>query len=232
MENRNYHQWPRYRKSLLLQKKPPPFTRVPQCTVFTPKISENLQHILYAEYQTRQLLKPTYDRTLPKNHRFFKDCYRENQALFIEWILANHKIPSWFVTQDFKQDESPEQADKDYRAWAIRLTQSIRDKGGSRLSWLRAEEWQIRGVIHYHSVVQGIGLDLQKRKSWEDRWESLTLNTGFCRIYDADLKAAPYLAKYSTKRKGGKLHWGGYWQGSHAPASVSCGHLVERLERR
>jgi hypothetical protein len=161
---------------------------------------------------------------LPKTHIFFSDCLRENYARFIQWSITRKSSQAWFVTQTFKREEHHRSADTMYRIWAGRLTQGLIDRGGCQLRWIRASEWQLRNVIHFHSLVQGIGLDRLSRKSWEDRWESLNWNTGFCRIYDADLKSAPYLAKYTSTRLGGQLEWGGYWQGLSVPASVSCGH--------
>lgn len=161
---------------------------------------------------------------LPEGHRFFPDCERENWARFIQWSMSRRKMSAWFVTHTFKEELRLNAADKVYRIWAGRLTQSLIDQGGSQLRWLRSTEWQIREVIHFHSIVQGNGLDRLSRKSWEDRWESLNWSSGFCRIYEADMYAAPYLAKYTSKRLGGELHWGGYWQGLSVPASVSCVH--------
>jgi hypothetical protein len=146
--------------------------------------------------------------------------------LFIQWSVSRKNMLAWFVTMTFKQEESYRSADKMLRIWIGRLTQSLIDSGGTQLRWIRATEWQIREVIHFHLLIQAIGLDLLSRKSWECRWESLNWNTGFCRIYDADLNAAPYLAKYTSKRLGGQIDWGGYWQGLSVPASVSCGHSL------
>jgi hypothetical protein len=173
--------------------------------------------------------KLTQKVNLPLGHRFFPDCLRENQARWIEWSMSRKKVSAWFVSQTFKDYETPRSADKMFRIWAGRMTQSIINSGGGQLRWIRATEWQVRDVIHFHSVVQGIGLDRLSRKSWEDRWESLNWNAGFCRIYDADKGAAPYLAKYTSKRLGGQLQWGGYWQGLSVPASVSCGHSCESV---
>jgi hypothetical protein len=166
---------------------------------------------------------------LPEGHRFFPDCLRENWARMIEWSIRGRGLSSLFVNQTFKREESFRSANKKYRIWAGRMKQSLIDRGGSQLRWIRAAEWQIRDVIHFHSLVQGNGLDRLSRKGQEDRWESLDVNTGFCRIYDADLKAAPYLAKYTSKRLGGECEWGGYWQGLSVPISVSCGHSIEHV---
>ena len=160
----------------------------------------------------------------PRGHRFFSDCLRENNARWIEWMMQRKGCSSWFVNQTFKGYEGTRSAIAKYKIWIGRLKQCLIDRGGSELRWIRANEWQIREVIHFHSIVQGRELDHLSRKSWEDRWESLDLNTGFCRIYDAHKEAAPYLAKYTSKRLGGEIERGGYWQGLKTPASVSCGH--------
>jgi hypothetical protein len=115
----------------------------------------------------------------------------------------------------------------DYRSWVGKLTQALYDKGGRQLRWILTTEMQKRSVIHLHSLVQGKELGTLSRKRWEGRWESLTVNTGYCRIYDADRKAAPYLAKYTSKTLGGEMYWGGYWRGLKTPTSVACGHSSE-----
>lgn len=165
---------------------------------------------------------------LPAGHRFFQDCLKESWARFIQWSMSVDGHAAWFVTQTFKGYEPPRSADKKFRSWAGRLKQSLNDSGGGELRWIRANEWQTREVIHFHSIIQGRSLDLLSRKSWEDRWESQERNTGFCRIYDAQKKAAPYLAKYTSKRLGGDLEWGGAWRGLTAPTATSCGHSITR----
>jgi hypothetical protein len=160
---------------------------------------------------------------LPAGHRFFQDCLRENWGRFIEWSMSRKDVSSWFVTQTFKEYENPGSADRKFRKWAGSLQDSLRSSGSAELRWIRANEWQLREVIHFHSIIQGKGLDLLPRKLWEDRWEFLSSNTGFCRIYDAQKKAAPYLAKYCTKRLGGDLERGGSWRGLSTPTSVPCG---------
>lgn len=168
---------------------------------------------------------PTGYRCLPIGHRFFPDCERENNARFIEWGMTRKNIDAWFITQTFKEDQSPARAAADYKRWAGRLTQALFDRTGSdQLRWILTTEMQKRGVIHLHSLVMGKELSLLSRKRSEQRWQTQTMNTGFCRIYDADFKAAPYLAKYTSKSQGGELIWGGYWRGLKTPASAACGH--------
>lgn len=185
-------------------------------------ISKNVPSVNRNFTSFRQPLTPSV--SLPDGHRFFADCERENNARFIQWAITRNDVDSWFVTQTFKQYQDPARAFLLFRRWAGHLSQALKDKGCGRLRWILAAEWQVREVIHLHSLVQGKELGSHSRKRWEVRWESLTMNTGFCRIYDADRKAAPYLAKYTSKTLGGEINVGGYWRGLNTPASVACGH--------
>lgn len=167
-------------------------------------------------------------RILPGSHRFFYDCLRENNARFIQWSL-NKSDSAWFVSMTFKTYISPAMAWIYLRRFLSHLHQGLfdstgRNKGGRQLYWICATEWQVRMVIHFHVLAMGNGINVLSRKRWESRWESLGRNTGFCRIYDADKKAAPYLAKYTSKNLGGEFRWGGDWRGMKVPGSVSCGH--------
>ena len=170
---------------------------------------------------------------LPVSHRFFQDCQRENWARFIQWSVAKNQ--SLFCTMTFK-DYIPERRSwKLIKHWLYNMSEAHREKmdlnkGDYRLRWIFATEWQVRMVIHYHGVVMGYGVDTLSRKRWEARWETLDRNTGFCRIFPADMKAAPYLAKYVGKslfgddKSQGNIYVGGVWQGWKVPASVSCTH--------
>jgi len=106
------------------------------------------------------------------------------------------------------------------KLWMGHLRQSYEDKGGLRLRWICATEWQIRQVIHFHLLITGVGLSELSRKRWEVRWETIDGRSGFSRIYEADQKLAPYLAKYI--RKGDEIIRGGYWRGLITPRSVTC----------
>jgi hypothetical protein len=161
---------------------------------------------------------------IPKGHRYFSDCLRENNARLIAWALT---LPgsSWFVSLTFKNELSYVSADLKFRAWAGRIRQALNDTGGSELRWVRCLELQTRGVIHFHAIVQGQGLEKLSRTSWKERWLSLDRNTGFARIYPALESSAPYLAKYCSKHKPRHgIEWGGYWRGLKAPASTACYH--------
>ena len=160
---------------------------------------------------------------LPAGHRFFQDCQRETYARWIEWSMWSGPSQQavWFVTLTFKTFIENWRAWMLFQKWIGHLRQSYQDlQGSDRLRWICATEWQIREVVHYHLLISGLGLSDLSRKRWEKRWEFGDRNTGFCRIYDADRKAAPYLAKYI--HKGGELNRGGYWRGLVTPGSVTC----------
>lgn len=135
-------------------------------------------------------------------------------------MISRRGQESWFVTLTFKSFVTTVWAQKHRDRWLARLRASLVDSGGGRLKWVCATEWQVRDVVHYHLIVSAWGLHSQSRKSWEERWKAN--GGGFSRIYDAVLKAAPYLAKYLNKRLGGELQMGGSWLGLTVPASVSC----------
>ncbi len=158
----------------------------------------------------------------PSGHRFFPDCPRETWARFIEWGLwAGHPKPDvLFASMTFLTFIERWRSFVLLKRWLGHLRQGYEDKGGYRLRWICATEWQIREVVHFHLLIAGVGLNDVSRKRWESRWESSDRSTGFCRIYDADRGAAPYLAKYM--HKGGELTKGGYWRGLITPESVTC----------
>lgn len=158
----------------------------------------------------------------PPGHRFFQDCQRETYARFIQWgIWSGHPTPEvWFVTITFKTFIDNWKSWVLLKRWLSNLSEGYEDKGGFRLRWICATEWQIREVVHFHLLISGVGLSELSRKRWEVRWETGDRNSGFCRIYDADRKRAPYLAKYM--HKGGEITRGGYWQGLITPGSVTC----------
>ena len=172
------------------------------------------------------------NNSLPAGHRFFPDCQRETYARWIEWAhWTGHPKPDvWFVTLTFKTYVYERQALTILKKWFGHLRQAYQDRPaahktaglprGGQLRLTIASEWQIREVIHYHLLISGVGLSELSRKRWEVRWMNGDRNAGFCRVYDADKKAAPYLAKYI--QKGNELTRGGYWRGLTTPNSVRC----------
>ena len=167
-------------------------------------------------------------KVLPSGHRFFLDCKRETFARWIEWgMWSGHpQATVWFATMTFKAFIPAWRSYLLIKKFLGHLNDGYRDKadkGGFQLRWILATEWQVRNVIHYHLLISAQGLDFLSRKRWERRWECIDRNAGFCRIYDADRKAAPYLAKYLNK-SGCELNWGGNWQGLNSPGSLDCCH--------
>jgi hypothetical protein len=162
---------------------------------------------------------------LPRGHRFFPDCLREAQARWLEWNVTRHNQTGWFVTLTFKTFISISHAERLRNTWLARLAEASRtvNKGGRRLRWICATEWQLRDVVHFHLLVMAENIDLLSRMRWEHRWQTMDMITGFCRVYNADYKAAPYLAKYCSKSLRGELARGGYWRGLKTPNSLSCG---------
>ncbi|GAJ13128.1 unnamed protein product, partial [marine sediment metagenome] len=156
---------------------------------------------------------------LPAGNRFFPDPEREVLARAIDWTLKKGGDSALFATLTFKHYVSPYRAEKQLRRWLARAQQSLKDSGGYSLKSFCATEWQQRAVIHYHVLLIGHGLGSLSRKRLESRWESM--GGGYARCYDADRKAAPYLAKYTSKALGGDMKWGGDWRGLRFPTSVS-----------
>jgi hypothetical protein len=156
---------------------------------------------------------------LPAGHRFFPDPEREVMARSIGWALHKGGDSAIFATLTFKDYLSPYRAAKHLQRWLARAQQSLKDTGGTSLKSICATEWQQRAVIHFHVLLIGHGLGSLSRKRLESRWESMS--SGYARCYDADPKAAPYLAKYTSKDLGGEVNWAGDWRGLRFPASIS-----------
>lgn len=156
---------------------------------------------------------------LPAGNRYFPDPERETTARAISWAMAKGGDSAIFATLTHRNEVSVAKNDKMVRRWLAKAQQSLRDKGGGQLKSFCATEWQKRGVIHDHLLLVGNGLDALSKKRLEHRWE--VDGGGFARCYEADKAAAPYLAKYTSKRLGGEVDWGGSWQGLNIPASVS-----------
>lgn len=162
----------------------------------------------------------------PKGHRFFHDCLRETEARTIEWSLRVGGVSSWFITLTFKHMVSEAQAYRLLNEWASRLQKSYMSKinvlRSHGVRWTVAQEWQKRGVIHFHLILSGVRLDELSRKRWEHRWSGI--GGGYARIYPARPKSAPYLAKYvgKTDTRNGELRRGGNWQGITPPRAIGC----------
>jgi hypothetical protein len=165
---------------------------------------------------------------LPKGHRFFPDCSREVEARLLAWLIAKYKGNCWFLTLTFKDYIQPDKAKRLLDTFLARLKQAYKDiPGAALLKSAHTTEWQQRDVIHYHLLIYGDKLENLSRKRWEFRWQMIS--GGFAANYDAELKAAPYLAKHQIKdRPGGNLHLGGAWRGINPPRSLSASLRLQK----
>jgi len=117
----------------------------------------------------------------------------------------------WFATLTFRGEVHPEAADKRFRVWVSKINRALYGprwwKHGQGVRWVRALETQRRGVIHYHALLGGVGVDELRRLSWMDEWNRLA---GYARIEPPADGAAVrgYCAKYVAK--GGEVDvWDG-----------------------
>lgn len=139
----------------------------------------------------------------------------------IAWSLTVGGVTSWFVTLTFRDYVTEVRAHKLLTAWLCRIQSAYNSlTGANGLRWIVAQEWQKRGVIHFHLILSGVRLGELSRKRWETRWEGIA--GGFARIYPAREKSAPYLAKYMSKTQGGGSRLGGSWRGIAPPKSTRC----------
>ena len=138
-----------------------------------------------------------------------KEGWREFLARY-PWI--------WFCTFTFAQEVHPEAADKRFRVWASKLSRSLYGprwhKKRSGVYWIRALEFQRRGVIHYHALIGGARvakaderLARADRRLWEREW--LEVGRGFARVEAPRCigSVSGYCAKYVAK--GGEIDLGG-----------------------
>ena len=156
---------------------------------------------------------------LPAGHRFYWDAERETWARFLDWMVNLKDTDSWFGTYTFRDYVLPARANKMMYRHLARLRTSVNHKSGGRLKYAVATEWQKREVIHFHTILNAQGLGSLSRKSWEARWENS--GGGFAQLYDADKGAAPYLAKYLNKQRGGEITFGGAWLGTKPPKALT-----------
>jgi len=115
----------------------------------------------------------------------------------------------WFCTLTFRDVVHPEAADKSFRYFISRLNRQLYGprwykKAYGGIPWVRALEYQRRGVIHFHALfadVEGV-----RRLSWMDEWNEIA---GFGRIEAIKDKWAVrrYVTKYCLKE--GEIELGG-----------------------
>ena len=115
----------------------------------------------------------------------------------------------WCFTLTFREDVHQEHADKLFRRWIRTLNKKyFGDKFYKRnqfIDWVRSTEYQKRGTIHYHGLLNAPDSfnPLQSMKIWEDLDGAVDENlgyTGFARVLKADQPAAEiYITKYVSK---------------------------------
>jgi hypothetical protein len=131
------------------------------------------------------------------------------RALQDAWIgFLRQWAWQWFCTFTFRDMVHPESAEKRFRPFVSKINRELYGprwfKKGKGILWVRALEFQRRGVIHYHAMFAGVQ-DL-RRLTWMDIWNELA---GFARIEAIrDTTAVRrYVSKYVVK--GGELDLGG-----------------------
>lgn len=117
---------------------------------------------------------------------------------------------NWFTTNTFRNEIHPEASDKTWNLWIHQLNRQIFGarywkRASDGVIWARGQEYQRRGVIHFHALIGRIP-DSVRRLDWMDCWDDLA---GFARIekYDPAKGARFYLGKYVLK--GGQVDVGG-----------------------
>ncbi len=147
------------------------------------------------------ILQSKSNHTSLKNH--CPKVFSSAQELLCEsWAEFIDKFEpfSWYLTLTFREEVHPEQADRRYMRFVRRLNEDIygrryREKGKG-VTHVRAQEWQKRGVLHFHALMTStLGL---RRLTWMDIWNE---ENGFAKIerYDYSLGARWYLGKYVAK---------------------------------
>lgn len=133
-------------------------------------------------------------------------------SLVDKWVEFLSPVKwEWFCTFTFRDDIHPEGADKAFRFLMAKLNRKLFGprwyRKGESVQYVRALEYQKRGVIHFHALLAGVGG--ADRFSVMEQWDELA---GFARIYPPCSSDAVtrYCAKYVAK--GGELEVsGGPW---------------------
>ena len=134
---------------------------------------------------------------------------REHKArLMDQWIIFLEQAEwQWFCTFTFRDPIHPEAADKLFRLWIRHLNRAAYGprwdkKPHGCVSWVRALEWQKRGVLHYHALVACVPeREHMQKDKWGDKWNEWA---GFARVdsYRSGGVIA-YITKYILK--GGEI---------------------------
>jgi hypothetical protein len=120
-----------------------------------------------------------------------------------ECFLARYEW-QWFVTLTFADAVHPEAADKAFRLFVSSLNRSLYGprwaKKGQGVYWIRATEFQKRGVLHYHALMAD-PKDLEvsaSRMAWRNWWFERFGIADIQKPYDI-AAASGYVAKYVAK---------------------------------
>ena len=136
----------------------------------------------------------------------------EDSELVSAWtdFLLQYQF-EWFVTFTFRDSVHPENADKLFTLWINELNQHLYGRRWKaaphkQVFWVRALEWQKRGVLHFHALIGDTrplaeqirfsknGFSKASLMYWEERWFSLA---GICRI--EEIKVHEFVSRYVSK---------------------------------
>jgi len=119
----------------------------------------------------------------------------------------------WFLTLTFRDIVHPEAANKAFRYFVSQLNRQLYGprwfkKAHGGLPWVRALEYQRRGVIHFHALFADV--KNLRRLSCMDRWDHIA---GYSRVEAIKDKWAVrrYVCKYVMKE--GEIELGGALSG-------------------
>ena len=144
------------------------------------------------------------------------------QSLSEAWLnLISRYDWDWYVTHTFREDVYPERADKLWRVWCSKINTALygnhwhkKVKRGTvpGVYWVRAIEYQKRGVLHFHGLVKGVqGMN---QFIWMNEWLNLDGKglteglTGMSRIHPYEnFNKQNYIIQYISKyvSKGGEI---------------------------
>jgi len=147
-------------------------------------------------------------QSLPSSLHSFEQI--SNKAIRDAWCeFLGRWQWQWFCTLTFREIVHPEAADKSFRYFTSKLNRQLYGprwykKAHGGIPWVRALEYQRRGVIHFHALfadIEGV-----RRLSWMDTWDEIA---GYARIEAIKDKWAVrrYVTKYCLKE--GEIELGG-----------------------
>ncbi len=158
-----------------------------------------------------------------KNYFYNRENHVNCQALQEAWVtLLSRYSWDWFCSFTFRGEiVHPERASKTFNLFLCKINRAIfgnrwyKHKKGIR--WVRAIEMQKRGVLHYHALIAGKGLQDLRRLTFMDEWDELA---GYARIEPLRSSQAvySYISKYVTK--GGEIDIGGNFEELADPSQL------------